>query len=557
MQVSSIAELAQACQLNVLVGPPGCGKTTETSRLVNEAAARGWEPLVASLTRAAAREIAGRDLEIDPRRVGTLHAHAYGALGHPQIAEGKLKEWNQYVELKRLPDDWRVPESYGKKPRLLDPNDVSSDDSDSDGLARTRGVELLEEVGVRRARMSPEDHWPSAELRGWYAAWRDWKLEAGYLDFTDLLAECLEQGISPAVDYDAVYLDEAQDMSRLEMSLALAWASEARAMMVVGDSRQNLYEWRGSDPAVFKELLNSARKTRVLSQSYRVPRAVHAAAVEWADQLNDGIDAAYHPRDSDGRLEYSGLSLHNYHLLSQEISDRASAGQSVMVLTACSYQLHELISHLRASGQPFHNVYRTHNGRWNPLIHAHKPSSTVGAVLAFSRVDDGAWGAESRMWTAPEVRSWGGAVRADIWVRGAKTEIAALADDAAIDADWIAERVANVDDLAGMFSGNTGWLLEHVIPSRAKGFVYPAAIVARYGPAALTAEPKITVGTIHSVKGGEASAVYLFPDLSPAGYEEWTGDNSDRVRRQMYVGMTRARDELMLGAPAGGRTVRW
>jgi superfamily I DNA/RNA helicase len=62
----------------------------------------------------------------------------------------------------------------------------------------------------------------------------------------------------------------------------------------------------------------------------------------------------------------------------------------------------------------------------------------------------------------------------------------------------------------------------------------------------------VVIGTIHSVKGGQADVVYLVPDLSGRGASEWAqpGARQDGVRRQMYVGMTRARRELAVCNPA-------
>ena len=56
----------------------------------------------------------------------------------------------------------------------------------------------------------------------------------------------------------------------------------------------------------------------------------------------------------------------------------------------------------------------------------------------------------------------------------------------------------------------------------------------------------------NSVKGSECDVVYLFPDLSRPGMEEWTGSPEQRagVQRLFYVGMTRARETLITCAPA-------
>jgi superfamily I DNA/RNA helicase len=79
-----------------VIGPPGCGKTTWLSRQVQRAVGEGKDVLVASLTRAAAAEAAGRNLPIPPRNVGTLHSHCYQSLGRPTLAVDKkhVEDWN-------------------------------------------------------------------------------------------------------------------------------------------------------------------------------------------------------------------------------------------------------------------------------------------------------------------------------------------------------------------------------------------------------------------------------------------------------------------------------
>jgi superfamily I DNA/RNA helicase len=69
--------------------------------------------------------------------------------------------------------------------------------------------------------------------------------------------------------------------------------------------------------------------------------------------------------------------------------------------------------------------------------------------------------------------------------------------------------------------------------------------------------PRVVVGTIHSVKGGEADVVYLFPDLSRAGDAQYQrmGPPRDSVVRLFYVGMTRARHTLYICQPETPRTI--
>ena len=44
---------------------------------------------------------------------------------------------------------------------------------------------------------------------------------------------------------------------------------------------------------------------------------------------------------------------------------------------------------------------------------------------------------------------------------------------------------------------------------------------------ALLDTPEIIIGTGHSVKGGEADVVYIFPDLSASGMRQWEGSRKD------------------------------
>ena len=75
----------------------------------------------------------------------------------------------------------------------------------------------------------------------------------------------------------------------------------------------------------------------------------------------------------------------------------------------------------------------------------------------------------------------------------------------------------------------------------------------RNGIEVLQKEPRVIVGTIHSVKGGEADNVIVFPDLSPKWLElmERSGwEGRDSVLRLFYVALTRARKRLIVGDPA-------
>ena len=61
-------------------------------------------------------------------------------------------------------------------------------------------------------------------------------------------------------------------------------------------------------------------------------------------------------------------------------------------------------------------------------------------------------------------------------------------------------------------------------------------------------KPKIKLSTVHGAKGGEADNVLLFLDLSWKALKEME-KNPDDAHRVLYVGMTRAKKNLVLKMP--------
>jgi superfamily I DNA/RNA helicase len=107
-----------------------------------------------------------------------------------------------------------------------------------------------------------------------------------------------------------------------------------------------------------------------------------------------------------------------------------------------------------------------------------------------------------------------------------------------------------------MANGHLGWFMDNIAKANQKKFDYLCTIVEKHR-AALKMVPPIIIGTIHSVKGGEADVVYLMPDLSRRGYENWSvPDGRDETIRQFYVGMTRCKETLVVTAPGSEYYIR-
>ena len=101
------------------------------------------------------------------------------------------------------------------------------------------------------------------------------RLEAdGVMDFDDLLVKVLEnQELLDAFRKRFSYLcvDEFQDISPLQQKLIKAWNEGGRELFVIGDADQSIYSFRGSDAHCFEKLKKDAPKLReiVLDENYR------------------------------------------------------------------------------------------------------------------------------------------------------------------------------------------------------------------------------------------------------------------------------------------------
>ncbi|WP_327230838.1 UvrD-helicase domain-containing protein [Streptomyces murinus] len=110
------------------------------------------------------------------------------------------------------------------------------------------------------------------------AAWADLRRPAGVLKFShDHYLKMWQLG-RPRLDTDVVLLDEGQDTN--DVVVDVIQAQEHAQRIVVGDSAQQIYEWRGANDALAKFTADGAQQ-RQLSQSFRFGPAIAAAANAW------------------------------------------------------------------------------------------------------------------------------------------------------------------------------------------------------------------------------------------------------------------------------------
>lgn len=545
----------------MLLGPPGTGKT---STLVNQVAkwATEYGPeslLLASFTRAGAKELAGRANPVSPEfrhlrlrenQMGTLHAHALRAIGKCRIVGGSLlKEWNE--EFPALPIHSR--------------SSITEDVFDTSApAAGGEGSRLLGLLSMFRSKMVPEVERPF-EVIEFGRLWEAWKRGNDAYDFDDLIERAVAERALPPDDAINFICDEAQDFTMLDMSLVHLWSERMENVLLAGDDDQAIYGFRGGDHRAMSVGFIDDATVRVLRQSWRVPRAVHGAAVSWVGQLQGRrIEKEYEPRDADGAvLLRHDASWENCLPVIREIEKqivedaKVHSGNKVMVLASCGYMLKPLCAALRERGIGFHNPYQQEQGAWNPLRSGSDSRVTVlDRVLAFLRPNVVVHGEKAAMWTYGELARWTADIRVGtVMARGAKKKILAEDPLGVVDSGLLSEwflPLWDADDWQAMRSGDIDWFLGALTDSARKRYGLVVRMVQR-DPVSVLSKPEVIVGTVHSVKGGEADHVHLFPDLSREGMLAWQRgrEGADEVVRMFYVGMTRAFDTLTVWGPAG------
>jgi DNA helicase-2/ATP-dependent DNA helicase PcrA len=504
-------------------GPPGTGKTTRIKEMVQKAIAKvGAENImVASFSKGAAMELKGRDLKLDAKQIGTLHSFCYKMLGNPRLAEESIELWNA---------KYPILEISHQKPDL---DDATQQNIYSDG------EKLLSQLNILRGSLTIPSTYPY-DVFDFREKWNAFKEEYKLLDYCDLIENTLKQNIYP--QYSVGFFDEAQDFTPLELALVRNWGKNMKFYVLAGDDDQCIYSFKGCTPDGFIGGDIPNMNITVLSQSYRMPIMVQKYANDYIKNVSNRVKKKYSPREFSGQVIHSYLRYIDNTAILNDANQYIKQGKTVMFLTSCSYMLNEIICELKLNALPFHNPYRRKRGDWNPLTVSNGISGTE-RILAFIKHD----------WTKADVYKWADILKSkDTMLFSAKKLIQKFKDDdTPFDLSDL-NRYFKEDSVTKILERNANWYFRNILAERVNGLKYPIEIYNKYGKGKLEEAPKIIVGTIHSVKGGEADVVYLFPDISKNGARElaYSPSKQDDWTRVFYVGMTRTKETLILCQPA-------
>ena len=498
----------------IILGPPGTGKTTTLIGIVEEELAEGTHPAriaYLSFTRRAADEAISRACRRftglrreDFPYFRTLHSLCFRTMGltSASILEGKrLEQFGESVGYKitgRFTLEDGTIFGFEKGDRLLF----------MENLARVRGVSLRE--------IYDEDHDELSyhEVDRFARALAAYKSENGLGDFTDMLDNFIRSSVRP--DIDVLIIDEAQDLSRLQWRVVWKLAETTRRVVIAGDDDQAIYRWAGAD---VETMVHMEGQVRVLDQSWRVPRSVQRLADQIVSRVRNRREKLWRPRDDEGSVTYHS---------SDESLDLS--GPDILILGRNRHILREFEARIRSLGY----LYEFQGAR------SVKPS-VLDAVLTWERLRQSRPGVTTAQCRKMyDLMSVGTAV-----ARGSKS-LPRLSDEEEVTIETLQERGGLLVPRDRLWYD----ALDKLAPS---DISYLRA--ARRRGENLTAPPRIRLSTIHGMKGGEAAEVVLLTDMATRTMREAERSPEDEAR-VWYVAVTRAREKLHIVAPRTPRFYR-
>lgn len=329
-----------------IFGPPGTGKTTTLLNMVDEALSSGIPPqriAFLAFTKKAATEAKeraaerfGLDAKNDLIHFRTLHSLA---LNMTDIRSEQVMQEAHFRELSKA-----IGVTLGGTKAGNFDEDVPSMVASNDPILGLINLSRLRKVPLRSQynQSSIETDWSTVQYVD--KCLREYKESLGLYDFTDMLVAFVDGAERFCPEFDLCFLDEAQDLSPLQWELAHAIDKKSKRMYCAGDDDQAIYRWAGADVDHF---INLPGGSETLSQSYRIPQAVHTLAEGVVRRIASRFPKSYEPRAEQGRV--TRISTINAVDMTEG---------SWLILSQAGYLLQPVARDLKSSGYLFN--YRGH-----------------------------------------------------------------------------------------------------------------------------------------------------------------------------------------------------
>ncbi len=565
----------------VVFAGPGSGKTTVLTRRVLYLLEQGDRPenfMIVTFTRAAAQEMKFRLQEVMPKEaeklgIGTFHSLFLAILQEkgetiPALLGGK----RQKEIIRKLLSDLEQPADEESISTYL--NQI--------GLCKGKAI-LPERMNVHKKK--------NILFRDIFAQYEEWKRENNFWDYDDILLAMYHRVNDPKEQADLkeqfihILVDEFQDINWIQYQILVKLANQHRSLFVVGDDDQAIYGFRGSNPRIMLQMHKDFPDLEriVLSVNYRSSEPIICASQQLIRQNRSRQAKPYRGLGIDGaKVEWIEPQDENEE--AERIIFRIRDGVETAILFRTATQARALTDVLVSKGISFfmpgkQSFYR----RWQ-----------VQDVFAYFRLanDPNDLDALVRIINKPKRYLFGEDWIDACWYLSKKINrpvLEALPDLPGLERYQVryltelygqigrlkqlppAEAIACIRTTVGYdryleaFAEETGTDLVHLLEPLDELMVavelFPdlssmITHVSRIEEALKQSDPasKIKLMTLHRSKGLEFDRVFIIglhamviPHYRSLNVpEDRKNEAWEEERRLLYVGMTRARNELVL-----------
>lgn len=473
-------------RVELILGPPGTGKTTQLIQQVEYYLNKGIRPNkigFMSFTKKAVDEAAQRavsQLGINRRDFEffrTTHSLCFRQLG---MSKTEVMQISHYRELgKEIGIE--ITGSH-KQDMLAYELNIGDQGIFIESLARLTCRDLKDTWTDFGSDIS----W--LEVSFIARAVQKYKKAHLLFDYTDMLENFFKHGKSP--ELDVLIIDEAQDLCLLQWRIIERLIEKTEKVIIAGDDDQAIFKWSGAAIDYFVSLAKKIENTRVLRQSYRLPSKVKTFADSLILKVADRKVKPFFSTKEKGDVEFlSTFETINF--------DKGNW----LILIRNGYFAKDIVDFLRHSGFVYISPYG-------------------------------------------DVRNSYGVVAALTWekIRKGAREISKKERDCLN--KYLNKNIPSSLENIDPCKLKKPWFDVLKLPIEEMEYYKSAR---RRGESFIK-EPRIKISTIHGAKGAECDNVVVMTDMSMRTYNGYLKDQDSELR-VFYVAATRAKKNLKIIQP--------